>query len=412
MGMVMVTIMVLSAIIMIVPIAEPTISSDKTVSFDTRDEVSSGAFTQIPVQIFLKESSALSPKAAQANDADITQNCPDGFVHSGLFGFGVIWRFGKLTWKTVGTWKSEPLKSDLVIGGKMTYNLWLYRNPGTNQRTGTFKITLYNNDQAIGGTAIESGSRTITETPTQVSWEVQIGGNITPLKPGDVLGAKIECKIDGGCFMYYGGPNFNTGVTLTCNSLRIPGMNYDSESGALHVQVSEAFGISPTQLNPQLLIDDTTTTLGSEMGFNSVTFMREIIYYIMLLDSLSGGAHKATIVLTYSVAAAVNITQDLAFNYVKAKVSIIDTITGLFNTQVVFFIILFVILTVVLIVAIRVVKKSRKRKGMDGIVGKPGGFWDRRRKMKAAKKAEILRLKADKQRMKDLKKQAKLAKKK
>jgi len=402
-----ITILIVTIFTISIPVVQDTdvAEMDDGIVGPTKEDVTGMGF--VPVNVLLKEGYELSPKDPRATDFDLQQSCPNGYVGDGLFGLGIITLFGHVQWKTVGIWKTNELKTDLVISGKIKYTLWLYNRQ--NSQTGDFRISLLVNDKEIGPSKKEYNNFNVKEEPQALVIEFDAGGNITPLVPSDVLAMKVEARIQSGAFMYYNGPSYRSGVMLTCNSLRVPGLRYDKDDRMLIGGVSDAFGLPPSLLNPVLLIDETLAELDYSIQLNSETLSWELVYFLELLEWLRSGEHSATLVVAYSKAAPVNITASYAFRYEPPPKPLINW--DWFQPQNVCPIILLIGLIVGLVAIYKNVRKRRKKKGLDGLIGKPGGLWDRRRKKQAIKKSARMQKKEEKKRLKSNKKQQKLDKK-
>jgi hypothetical protein len=403
----LVLIIILSVFTILTPVFSVEDAPEKQEELEeTRQDVTGIGF--IPVNVNLKEGYGLSPREPLATDYDLEQACPNGYVGDGLFGLGIITLFGHVHWKTVGVWKTNELRTDLVLSGKIKYSLWLYQKQ--YNQDGDFRITLMNNDKEIAGTSKEYHNFIVEENnPKELVIEFDAGGNLTPLQPGDVLSLKIECRIQSGAYLYYGGPTFKSGVSLTCNSLRVQGLRYEREEKSIVAMVSDAFGISPALLNPTILIDDMPVDLDYNLGIDSETFNWQLVYYMDLMENLGEGEHVATVTFSYSKAAPANVTSTVPFRYIPPPG---PSVFSKIETQHVCLFVLLVGLITAVIVAVTMVKRVRRKRGYNGYIGKPGGFWDRRRQKSMIKKAAKRKMKEEKKRQKALKKQMKLNKKK
>ena len=401
-----VSIMVLGIFTILTPSFAPQdTNEDITELEETRQDVSGVGF--VPVLVNLKEGYGFSPREALPTDFDLEQACPNGYVGDGLFGLGIVTVFGHVHWKTVGVWKTNELRTDLVLSGKIRYSLWLYQRQYSQD--GDFRVSLLANDKEIAGTSKEYHNFIVGETPKELMIEFDAGGNLTPLMPGDVLSVKIECRIQTGAYLYYGGPTYKSGVSMTCNSLRVQGLRYERKEKSIIAQLSDAFGISPALMNPVLLIDEYPVDLAYNIGIDSETFNWQLVYFLDLLENLREGEHVATITFSYSKAAPVNVTSTVAFRYTPPPgPSILDLI----ESQHICLAVLAIGLVITLVILLSTLKKIRRKKGYSGVIGKPGGFWDRRRQKRGLKNADKRRKKEEKKRKKALKKQMKLNKKK
>lgn len=368
---------------------------------ETREDVTGISF--LPVQVNLKEGLKLSPKEPNTLDNEVRQAVASTTKRTGLFGYGIL-PLSFYQWKLMGTWKTEPLAEELIINGKVTYKIWLFR-PSGRSTNGNMRFTLTNADQDIPGTLREVGLGTIEEeVPKEITVTFDVGGNVTPVGKGDILGMRIESAAPKGIYMLYNSAQFRSGVMLTCNSLRVQTIKYEKADWALTVQISDSFGISPTLLNPTLLMDAQESPIDFEMGINMDNFYWELTYFLYLWDDLSSGTYTAQVIFSYTKAAPANVTAVLPLKYEKPPgPGFLDTIEP---QNICPFIFIAMIITLVIVLT-RLIKSRRRKKGLDGLIGKPGGFWDRQRQKRALKKEERKRKKAAKKNAKALKKQMK-----
>jgi hypothetical protein len=330
--------------LLLVAFIVPTISSTSLTNLFEEEE----GKTFLPVHLLMKQGDELNPRQPTEQDLDMPKSVPNGYVED----YPRI-RIGHLEYRTVGTWQSDPLKYRTDVQETIRYSLWCYWEGGSKDVD--LRISLLVNNIALNTTTQEILGAGFEDIPKEISLEFE-ARNFT-LQTGDVLSLMIEGKVNGnGGKIMFNGPNYRSGVFLTCNSLRIRSAVYNKELNEIRVQITDAFGMSPYLLNPQLFLDDVLYPVEYYTSYSGDTFYVEIVFPLDQWEAYFNGEHTAQIVLSYSPNSQ-TVERTITFETEEEESTLPFSIRSIVG------VVVLVLIILVLIIICFIVIRRRKRRG-------------------------------------------------
>ncbi len=281
-----------------------------------------------PVHINVFTGNKLSPEKAQTDDQEKVAQCPDGFVRTGLLGYGIA-PFGETQWRLVGQWETT-LKAPLNAGDQFKFNAWV-RNKGSVSFAVLGFILKKNEDEIIRAETNEFSNQ-LKEAPIKVEAKRVGSANLTPFQSGDKLVLRIECRINGdGTEMLYGSYTYDTGTTLICDALNI--VNVHGSKSGVCVEYQDSFFVSPAKMVFIAKVDDIIIDTLPQYDQTDDGYRKTIWSY-----SLKPGNHAVEVLMSYggtdnttmaSFSGSINVPKEEKLEFLGLDISFWIQIFGL-----------------------------------------------------------------------------------
>lgn len=235
--------------------------------------------------IYLREGMTLDPLEPPISDEYQAVVIPNGYVNKGLFGYGIL-PVGGVTWKSVGTWYSQPLKHQINLGGQVNIELYVANektNSGSPDADFTFDILKGNQvilSIYIANVRLGAGQEKIT---VQANGQFP-AGNDTTIEAGTTLTFRILARMvdtnGAGPAVRFGTNDYPSRFTFGSNALIIHDVNI--EKNGIIMEYKDAFMVPWTKLQTQIEVDriivpndDMTSMLNSLNSTRQIIWARE-----------------------------------------------------------------------------------------------------------------------------------------
>jgi hypothetical protein len=187
-------------------------------------------------KLYLSDSQNIVVDAPYNKENHQIANCQDGFMKTGLFGFGML-PFGQVEWKPVASW-------DITLAGPLTVDnaikFTLYLNSASTRYDCGFRFVL----KAAGTNLtdyMESPPIDLGGGVKILTWTHQLqGGNLSGLRGGVALKIELECKINGGGVqLLFAHQDYPSSMELVSNVIKV--IDIHATTAHIHVHFTDSF---------------------------------------------------------------------------------------------------------------------------------------------------------------------------
>ncbi|MEA3559409.1 MAG: hypothetical protein U9R75_09180 [Candidatus Thermoplasmatota archaeon] len=202
--------------------------------------------------LHLIEGMQMSPLAPETDEWQAVV-IPNGFVRDGFFGYSIL-PIGHVYWKPVGTWSTEPTRSAINLGGKVTITIFATREEGSGSVNSDFIFKIMRGNEPI--LQIDKMSCRITEG---VDNKIEATGffraaNDTVIESDTTIQLEVSARCNGGAIMKFGSTTVDSGFTFGSNSLEIIGAKMTKNHVVMEYR--DAFMVPWIRLYTQIILND------------------------------------------------------------------------------------------------------------------------------------------------------------
>lgn len=217
----------------------------------------------VPVNLYLAKGMELTAEPFMDDDKqDMYITCPDGYVGSGLFGYGFIHAIGRVYWQKVGKWESEPLRGGLKINPPIRYTIFVTARDVSTYNA-KFAFTLLINGKPYNGNPDPenwTAKATNVDIPagqivrvTAIDESFNLTTYLQEIKPGDRIGVEIWCYLQGNVQLIYGSKIHPSQMTLVSNAIRFKKLKLTQTTAT--ATFYDSFSVSPYKMKSGFEID-------------------------------------------------------------------------------------------------------------------------------------------------------------
>ncbi len=242
-----------------------------------------------PVMVYFQKNNGLSPEALDDENVE-TSPCPNGFVRTGLFGFGVA-PIGVQEWRDIGDWESSSLGRDLNIASSAEFQLYA---TSTSYDPMDFNVTVFVGDRPIGtgmaeSVGIEGGQTNLVSIPVKFQ-------GISAISSGQTIRIHLQSRYAGSddgsiCSIQYGSKEAPTGLKLTSDAINI--LDASACHKSVKLQYTEAFRVPNSLLNTEAKVDNIRIEENPDFSVEEGTNIAE------WEKGVSAGTHAIEISISY-----------------------------------------------------------------------------------------------------------------
>ena len=250
------------------------------------------------VELFLKQGNSLSaePMCQNRDDRDRLMTCPDGYIGTGLFGYGIITAIGQVVWMRVGRWESGPIAGEITVQNPIKYSIYV---AGSYRTTGDFAFNMLVNGRPVNPTSepsewTQARNQRIETVPTRIeAIEEKINMSATPVPGGSTIGVEIWCRLQGDVKLHYG--SFESPSSISIRTNPIVFRNMEATDERITFVYSDAFSVPISDMMVVVNIDGNVPQVdaspGYTGGFPAITWE--------LSERLQPGIYSVNVILAY-----------------------------------------------------------------------------------------------------------------
>jgi len=265
-------LVMLSTLLLLVPVTLVILDS----GVEAQDVV---APTLYPTTLHLLEGMELNPLPPKADAEYQEVTIPNGFIRDGFRGIGLL-PVGHTYWKDVGTWYTQPMKQQVVLGGGVTAIIYATVDSGSIQGNFIFEILSGNEvllSLYVSGQSIREGQDALIRATGAFS-----ALNDTKVEAGTAIAFRVKAQFqinegNGAATLKFAAPAVDSGVSFDSNSLLIHDVRMDRHN--LIVEYKDAFLVPWNKLYSLIQVNkvDQPNEQMSSM-LNSMNGTREIYW--------------------------------------------------------------------------------------------------------------------------------------